>query len=394
MRIGKFIIKVGTFIFCLLLPLLPASIGHANKINAALDQVANKIIYEIDRCSKQCIVVTDFFDLNGSVSKIGKFISEEILTRLARNNKINLVERKYLRKALEESELQLSGLIDEKSARKLGKFLGADAICAGTITEFQTTLKVNPRLIDTETGRIVAATITMDKSEGMQILMPEDGDSSRFPEWPKKASSKLYKKGNLLINGGFLERYDGWKRQIGDITKGSSQTEIISFPHGKSGKALHIRHKGEGYFQFSQIVFVPGPDLIFSASFQASSNEGMIIGFSGTGIVQIGLQYFDENGGKLGETVFVNYVKNPFADTPLIGVPRRNPDTYKTHYIEFSKDRFYQEYGIDIRQEIENNLLGIEPDDVRQIAVVLWCGATHPQAGSELWITDILLIVK
>jgi hypothetical protein len=139
---------------------------------------------------------------------------------------------------------------------------------------------------------------------------------------------------------------------------------------------------------------VPGPDLIFSASFQASSNEGMIIGFSGTGVAQIALQFFDEGGGKLGESILVNYVKNPFADSPLIGVPRRKEDSYQTHYIEFANNKFNQEYQIDVRREIENNLLGIEPNVIRQVAVVLWCGATHPQAGAELWITDLSLKAK
>jgi hypothetical protein len=120
----------------------------------------------------------------------------------------------------------------------------------------------------------------------------------------------------------------------------------------------------------------------------------MMIGFSGSGVVQIALQFFGETGEKVGETVLVNYVKNPFADTPLIGVPRRKNDTYKAHYIEFPKGKFHSEYQIDIRKEIENNLLGVDAENIRQIAVILWCGASHPQAGSELWITDLSIKAK
>ncbi|MBN1829799.1 MAG: hypothetical protein JW884_11725 [Deltaproteobacteria bacterium] len=117
----------------------------------------------------------------------------------------------------------------------------------------------------------------------------------------------------------------------------------------------------------------------------------MLRAFSGSGVAQIGLQYQDETGKRLGETILVNYVKNPFADTPLIGVPRRSPDTHTTHYIEFRGGQFIEHYAIDIRREIEGNLMGIRSEEVRFIAVVLWCGGNHPQASAELWITGLSL---
>jgi len=197
-----------------------------------------------------------------------------------------------------------------------------------------------------------------------------------------------------LINGNFSERYEGWERNIGDITKGSSKAEIIHFQEARSGKALHIKHEGEGSIQFYQIVDVPNTDLTFSASFQTSSHEGRIIGFSGTGIVQIALQYIDESDRVIGQTILLNYVKNPFADTPLLGVPRRKSDTYKSHYIEIKENRFYKGYQIDIHREIEDKLLGVDESTLSKIAIIIWCGATHSQAGSELWISDILLGLK
>jgi TolB-like protein len=354
-----------------------------------MERLGSLTAYEITKNQLSSVAVIDF-QVVGGRPEIGNFISEELITRLGKYSNINLVERKFLKKVLEESALQKTGMIDEKTAIKLGKFLEADALCTGTVTVFRWSLRINARLIHIETGRVFAvAPVVLDKNNELSIFRPEEDSNSASNSEGKTGKYNL--KENLLVNGGFKRGYDGWKRNIGDITRGASQTEIIAFSQSKSGNALHIRHKGEGHIQFSQIVSVPGPDLIFMASFQASSNEGMVIGFSGSGVVQIALQYFGENGGKLGETVLVNYVKNPFADTPLIGVPRRKDDTYKTHYIEFPKAEFYSEYQIDIRKEIENNLLGTDAGNIRQIAVILWCGATHPQAGSELWITDIEL---
>lgn len=201
----------------------------------------------------------------------------------------------------------------------------------------------------------------------------------------KKSTTKK----EFVVNGNFKERYKGWERAIGDVSKGSSKTEIIPFPNGLPGQLLHIRHQGEGNIQFSQTVDVPSPDLIFSVSFQASPHEGPISGFSGSGVSQIALQYLNENGDSLGQTTLLNYVKNPFADTPLIGVPRRTADTNTVRYIELGNNKFYTGYKIDIRKEIEDNLLGVNIDDIKRIAIAIWCGASHSQAGSELWITDI-----
>ena len=381
--------KVITIIICLFIVGLTVSFSYASTFNEAMDNLASQITSEISGNEKKHVAVVDFTDLDGEVSDLGKFVAEEILIRLFRAGEVQVVERRFIKKMMEEMKLQKSGVIDEGSIRKLGRLLGVDALCTGTITELLRTVKINARLIDTETGSIFAASsCEIDKTD----LPYVGGDQSG------KAQARLrqnYKrKFNYLQNGGFQHRYNHWTRSIGDINRGFSKAEIVPFSHAKSGKALHITHKGECHIQFSQVVPVPGPDFIFGGSFQASSHEGMIKSFSGSGAAQIGLQYFDAQSNKLGETILINYVKNLFADTPLIGVPRRSPDTYKTHYIEYSGDKFNHNYEIEIRREIENNLMGIDPEAVRFIAVILWCGATHAQAGSELWVTDLFLKSK
>ncbi|MFH1672501.1 MAG: hypothetical protein ABIF87_03645 [Pseudomonadota bacterium] len=47
-----------------------------------------------------------------------------------------------------------------------------------------------------------------------------------------------------------------------------------------------------------------------------------------------------------------------------------------------------------MRREIEDNLLGIDPDSIAEIALIIWCGANYSQAGAELWITDVALRTK
>jgi TolB-like protein len=369
----------------------------ADSLEEGLSNLSDQIVNGLYEGQKHKIAVIEFSNMDGKITEFGSFIAEELITRLFKSPKFNVIERQLLNKIIEEHRLNVSGLVDEKTAKKIGAILGVDAICSGTVTDLGKSVKINARLISTETGSIFAvASSEITKDESIKRLMSKIMVKYKeTPDTKDKTVSRPATGSNFVYNGGFINRYEGWEKRIGDITQGSSKTEIIPFQNTKSGKALHIKHEGSGSIQFSQVVDVPSPpDLIFSASFQASSHEGMMTGFSGTGIVQIALQYIDENDNLIGQTILLNYVKNPFADTPLIGVPRRKSDSYKNRYIEFNSNKFYTDYKIDIRKEVEDNLLGIDVETLRKIAIVIFCSATHSQAGSELWITDISIRPK
>lgn len=195
---------------------------------------------------------------------------------------------------------------------------------------------------------------------------------------------------NLVNNGFFTERYDGWIREIVD-EGGSSKTEIIPFASSNFGTAIHIQHEGEGGVYFYQDIAISSIDLDFSATFKAHSEEGSIIGFSGTGVSQIALRYFDATDNLLGETIIYNYVKNGFAGGNLLGAPERVKETNALHFIDVESDKLYKNFKIDIRQEIEDNLVMIRPEQVKKISIFLSCAATDTQAKSELTVADLIL---
>lgn len=196
--------------------------------------------------------------------------------------------------------------------------------------------------------------------------------------------------GNGVRNGGFQDRFDDWTRSV-DGARGKGTNEIVPFADARSGHALHLTYEGRGGLLFTQKVPVAGPDVVFRGTFRASSHEGTMIGFSGTGIATVMLQYLDADGRFLGMTSFYNYVQNPFDHTPLVGVPRRGNGGNSVHYIDVEKERLYKDYELDIRREIEENLVGVVAEQVRTVAIVLYCGATDDGAGAELWASDLSL---
>jgi TolB-like protein len=63
-------------------------------------------------------------------------------------------------------------MIDQVSAQKLGKLLGVDAIASGTVTDLGKSLRVNARLISTNTGEVFAvAAAEIVKDDSVSALM-------------------------------------------------------------------------------------------------------------------------------------------------------------------------------------------------------------------------------
>jgi TolB-like protein len=125
-----------------------------------VSELSGQIAGKMSAKQKTTIAVAEFTDLQGNVTDFGRFLAEELITRLYETEKFKVIERQLLNKVITEQKLSLTGMIDPASAKQLGKLLGVDAIVSGTITTLAQNLKVNARLISTETGEIFAVAST------------------------------------------------------------------------------------------------------------------------------------------------------------------------------------------------------------------------------------------
>jgi curli biogenesis system outer membrane secretion channel CsgG len=129
-------------------------------IEPGIADLSQQIAKEMTENQKRTIAVMAFVDINGRVTDFGHFLEEELVTHLHRTRKFRLIERQLLDEVIAEQKLSLTGILDTTSAKRLGRILGADAIVSGTITNLYNSVKVNARLINTETGEIFAAAST------------------------------------------------------------------------------------------------------------------------------------------------------------------------------------------------------------------------------------------
>jgi len=159
-------------------------------LDAKLAELARQIESNMAEGKKAKIAVIEFSDLNGNITDFGKFLSEELITRLFMTKRFEVVERQLLSKVIAEHKLTLSGFVDPNSAKELGKILGVDAIATGTITDLDATVKINARLIATDTGSIFAvASVEVIKDETIRRLLSRTEQDNTKPPQPKPSSS-------------------------------------------------------------------------------------------------------------------------------------------------------------------------------------------------------------
>jgi len=119
---------------------------------------------------KTKVAVLDF-QLHGEgyeTQDMGKIVAEWLITALVRDGRFEVIERRLLEKILTEQKLGLSGILDETSASKLGQMLGAKVVISGSVMALKGQIEVNARIIDVQTGSVIAAENV--KSRSTEVL--------------------------------------------------------------------------------------------------------------------------------------------------------------------------------------------------------------------------------
>ncbi len=87
-----------------------------------------------------------------------EYFAERLSMTGAKAKRFKLVERKDLQKVLTELELQLSGLMDDANAARVGQFLGADILVAGTLYKRADRYELFLKLVRVSTAEVLAVT--------------------------------------------------------------------------------------------------------------------------------------------------------------------------------------------------------------------------------------------
>lgn len=184
--------KMATFLLgaCWVISSANAVANAQGRLDDRVGELSQQIAKEMADNQKKTIAVIEFVDLKGNVTDFGRYLAEKLITKLYQTKKFKVIERQLLNRVIAEQKLNLTGTIDPSSAKQLGKLLGVDAICSGTISDLAQTLDVNGRLISTETGEIFAVASTeIPKDDSVTRLLGDVSAKVPISEGPSKTKS-------------------------------------------------------------------------------------------------------------------------------------------------------------------------------------------------------------
>lgn len=103
-------------------------------------------------------------------------VQQMLLTELAQNQALRVVERSRLRELLEEQGLVTGGQVDPQTAARLGRLVGARYVITGAFVDLYGTFRLDGRVVDVETGEILRTAEVRDRKENLYDLLVELSD--------------------------------------------------------------------------------------------------------------------------------------------------------------------------------------------------------------------------
>ena len=168
-----------------------------NALKLGVDDLAGGVTPRVESARKTSVAIVGFSPVMGkprSPDPFSQYLVEELTTKLVNDGKVTVAERSQLDKVMSELKLQSSGTVSDTSAKQLGQLLGVDAVLVGSYTDFGGEVRVNQRIIATESGQVLAATSTTIRKTRMvaQLLGQEGGVDEEEPA--SSGGTPIYKK--------------------------------------------------------------------------------------------------------------------------------------------------------------------------------------------------------
>ncbi len=150
------------------------SLGLAQ--NSEIETVAPELASRIAAKGGKKVAVTDFTDLQGRVTELGRYLAELLSIALVNTDHgLSIVDRGHIRTLLAEHKLADKGIIDPETASELGRIAGVDVLVAGTVTELGGGVSLSVKALDTKTALITAGqTLVIPESNALAGLIRRD----------------------------------------------------------------------------------------------------------------------------------------------------------------------------------------------------------------------------
>ena len=205
--------------------------------------------------AKKVIAITDFTDLEGNVTDLGRFFAEEITVALASENKQpNIIDRLLLKKMMIDRGISPQGIIDSAFAKQIGEISGADVIITGTAYPISNSVYLSVKAIDINSSKIyTAASLLLSPNDVLDELIKkvstspestsrEQSVKTSFSPQVREAADFMFILQDISFNNNTIVLKF-------NITNSSDKTRYLTIKSVRT-----VDNKGKEYFPSSVIV--------------------------------------------------------------------------------------------------------------------------------------------
>ena len=171
------------FLFCFIIQVVlvfvtscitfDATANRSVSLDRAIQMAARSIEANVETSLKIALL-----NFRSPSEQFSEYVLEELSSQLVQGRKLIVVDRRELDLIRQEEEFQLSSIMNDESARAIGKKLGAQLIVSGSLNEVGKTYRFRIRAINVETAAIEASPSANIRANDNKVVFLLDGKGS------------------------------------------------------------------------------------------------------------------------------------------------------------------------------------------------------------------------
>jgi TolB-like protein len=127
-----------------------SSVGSGpDELDIAIRDASDYLNENIPQGNKVVII-----NMQSDYANLSEYIIDELIANAVRDRVFSVVDRAQLEQIRMELNFQFSGEVDDQSALEIGKFIGAQTIVTGTISELGDRYRIRIRALNVETAEV------------------------------------------------------------------------------------------------------------------------------------------------------------------------------------------------------------------------------------------------
>ena len=209
---------------------------------------------------REYIAIIDFEGI-GVTEDEAKILTQRLTSEMIALEVYQVIERKEMKRLLEEQKFQYSGCVDMKCAVEIGKMIGTKYMVVGSISKVGKTYSVDSRLISVETGESYSSAFVETKGEIDNLFKGMKNIASQLCFIDDKGNSTISTIGSSYLPIEGVLKGDPWVIQNTYKMKG-----VYYLPPEE------MKQKGYSTTHLNRVLLPPEPYPIF--------NDSLLIAFT------------------------------------------------------------------------------------------------------------------